>query len=79
MIAFIQMLTKWIKILKSSHLFIFCDYFAIRHEFAKKSINGEAMQLLCKLSIYCAKFDIEMQTQEISIMQNSLVDILSHD
>lgn len=44
----------------------------------KTIIQKEAMQLLRRIVMLCAKRDIEVQAHWISTKQNSLADMLSH-
>ena len=41
--AVFQVLTRWIGTFKGSHLYIFCDNFAVTQELQKNSINREVM------------------------------------
>lgn len=62
MTAIFQVIARWIEIFKGSYLYIFCDNFAVVQGVQKTSIRREAIQLLRKIAMLCAKHDIEVQT-----------------
>lgn len=57
---------------------MFCDNFAVTHCLQKFSINIEAIQILCRMRVFYAEKNIEVQAHRILIKQNSLADTLSH-
>lgn len=77
-IAIFQAIARWIKIFKSSQLHVFCDNFRVVCGVQKTFIKREAIQSVCKMAMFCAKHDIEIQAHWILIKQNSFADRLSH-